>query len=166
MIDDSVDACNSGNKRSYSYGAVSPSSNTPIRPNPHDYSSFEELPSANKRPRSDTVVDTKRETYSQDSGVSGVAYTPSYPSPQYTSRQPPAVTGGFPNNAQYPTFGNMQHPLQYRFHPNIPSSTNYPDMLPNPIPGSSAGTMANYPHSFQSYDQYRSSNTGYGAPGL
>ncbi|KAF2800657.1 hypothetical protein K505DRAFT_320310 [Melanomma pulvis-pyrius CBS 109.77] len=156
-----------GNKRPYPYGVDSPSSNTPIRPNMNDYSSYtEDVTSPNKRFRPDT--EDRKEHFTDTSGVSGSTFSSSYAPPQYPVRMP-SISSTY-TMAQYPNYGTLTtgstSPYQYR--PSIGNSSSYfNDSL---LQTSGAGTMSGpitpqrYPDIQQQQQQPYSQMFSFGQP--
>lgn len=131
----------------------------------HDYSSYDDSSSPNKRFRSETE-EVKRETYAEQPGVSATSFAPGYTSSQYPVRQP-SISGAYSSMAPYSTFGALTtgSTSPYQFRPSIGNTTNYftDSMLQTSGAGLNSSTMASqqrytdmqqpFPQLYSSYGQ-------------
>lgn len=147
-----------GNKRPFPYGAPdTPISNTSIRPNMGEYSSFgEDSSTPNKRFRADT--EDRKEQYSDHSAVSGPGFSSSYTPSQYPARQP-SISSAY-TVAQYPTFGSIASTSAspYPFRPSITNTSSFfgDNLLQTSSAGALSGSIApqpRYSEIMQSYSQ-------------
>lgn len=146
-----------GNKRPFPYGPDAPISNTPIRPNMQEYSSYgDESTSPNKRFRPDT--EDRKEQYSDHTGATSSGFSSTYTTPQYPVRNS-SLSSAF-SMSQYPTFGGLTtgSTSPYQFRPSISNSSSfYNDSL---LSTSSAGPVSAPMPPQQRYNELQPSYTG------